>query len=70
MSGDPAVVEEAKNVPAALSSSVAVKLTSFWPDNIQTWLIQFKSQFRLKGVTCSQTKFDYVVQPMSLSDVV
>ena len=37
----------------------------FWPNNIETWLIQSKSQFRLKGVTVSQTKFDHVVQSMS-----
>ena len=66
MPGDPAVVEEAKRVPAILSATdllniVAVKLPPFWPDNIETWLIQLESQFRLKGVVCSQTKFDYVV---------
>ena len=45
MSGDPAVVEEVGIVPAALSAAnlltaVAVKLPSFWPYNIETWLIQ------------------------------
>ena len=66
MPGDPAVDEEAKNVPDALSdtvllAAVTVKLPPFWPDNIETWLIQSESQFSLKGVTCSQTKFDYVL---------
>ena len=75
MPGDPAVVEEADRVPAILSAAhlliaVAVKLPLFWPDNIETWLIQSKSQFRLKGVMCIQTKFDYVVQAMSQSDAV
>ena len=46
----------------------AVKLPPFCPDNIQTWLIQ--SQFRLMGVTASQTKFDYVVQSMSQNNAV
>ena len=41
----------------------------FWPDNIETWLVQSESQFRLKGVSASQTKFDYVVQSMSQTDV-
>ena len=73
MSGDPAVIEEVKSVPAELSATnlhaaITVKLPPFWPVNIQTWLIQSKSQFCLKGVTCSQTKFDYVVQAMSQSD--
>ena len=70
MPRDPAVFEEAENVLAALSitnllAAFAFKLPSFWPDNIQTWLIQSKLQFHLKGVTCSQTKFDFVVQAMS-----
>ena len=33
-------------------------------------MIQSESQFRLKGVTGSQTKFDHVVQSMSQTDVV
>ena len=75
MPGDPAVVKEAKIVPVVLSAAnllnaVAVKLPPFWPDNIQTWLIQSQSQFHLKGATCSQTKFDCVVQVMSQSEVV
>ena len=41
--------------------AVAVKLPPFWPDNIKTWLVQAESQFRLKGVITSQTKFDYMV---------
>ena len=47
--------------------AVAAKLPPFCPDNTETWLIQSESQFRLKGVTCSQTKFDYMVQAMSQS---
>ena len=75
MPGDPAIVKEAERVPTVLSATdllntVAVKLPPFWPDNIKTWLIQSDSQFRLKGVVCSQTKFDYVVQAMSQSDTV
>ena len=57
MPGDPAVIEEVENVPATLSAAdlhaaVSVKLPPFWPDNIKTWLIQSKTQFCLKGVTC------------------
>ena len=76
MPGNPAVVKEAERVPAVLSATdllntVAVKLPPFWPDNIETWLIlSSESQFRIKEVTCSQTKFDYVVQAMSQSDAV
>ena len=68
MPGDPAALDDRVEGPiltaADLLHSVAVKLPPFWPDNIETWLIQSESQFRLKGVTVSQTKFDYVVQSM------
>ena len=47
-----------------------MKPLPFWPDNIETWLIQSESQFRLKGVTSSLTKFDYVVQAISQSNAV
>ena len=50
--------------------AVAVKIPPFWPDNIKTWLVQAESQFRLKGVITSQTKFDYMVQSISQTDAV
>ena len=50
--------------------AVAVKLPPFWPDNIDVWFAQVESQFRIKGVSSQQTKFDYVVQAMSQSDMV
>ena len=51
----------------ALSASnllmvVALKLPLFWPENIETWFVEAKSQFQLKGVVVSQTKFDYFGQ--------
>ena len=75
MPRDPAVLKKAENVPTALSATdlltaIAFKLPPFWPDNIKTWLVQPKSHFRLKGVTCSQTKFDYVVQGVSQFEAV
>ena len=72
MPGDPAALDDRAEglvlTAADLLHSVAVKLPPFWPDNIETWLIQSESQFRLKGVTVSQTKFDHVVQSMSQQD--
>ena len=73
MPGDPAVLKDPEDVSAVLSvldllAAVTVKLPPVWLDNIETWLVQSESQFHLKGVTCSQTKCDYVVQAMSQSD--
>ena len=67
MPGDPGVIE---GVPSSLSTTdllnaVAVKLPPLWPDNIEMWFVQAESQFRLKGVVVSQTKFDYCIQSMS-----
>ena len=74
MPGDPAALDgraEGLVLTAAdLLNSVAVKLPPFWPDNIETWLIQSESQFHLKGVMVSQTKFDLVVLSMSQQDAV
>ena len=74
MPGDPAVLDKRPKglvlTAADLLNTVAVKLLPFWLDNIETWLIQSKSQFRLKGVTVSQTKFDHVIQSMSQNNTV
>ena len=72
MPGDPAFLNGAPAVLTAadLLMNVAVELPPFQPDNIETWFVRTKSQFRLKGVTVSQNKFDYVVQSMSQNDAV
>ena len=72
MPGNLAILGEAASVltSADLLNAVAVKLPPFWPDNIETWLVQAESQFHLKGVTSSQTKFDYFVQSMSQTDTI
>ena len=74
MPGDPAVLNERPEglvlTAGDLLITIAVKLLPFWPYNIETWLIQSESQFRLKGVTVSQTKFDHVVQSMSQNNAV
>ena len=66
MPGDPAPLKGVPTIftPADLLNVVAVKLPPFWPETNKTWIVQSESQFRLKGVTSSQTKFDYCVQSM------
>ena len=72
MPGNPTVLGDTAMAlnAAVLLNAVAVKLPPFWPDNIETWLVQAESQFHLKGVTSSQTKFDYFVQSMSQTDTI
>ena len=54
MPGDPAIHDKAPAIltNADLLMAVAVKLPPFWPNNIEAWLVQTKSQLHLKGVTC------------------
>ena len=44
MPGDPAVLEDSEDVPVLsttnLLTAIAVKLPTFYPDNINTWLVQ------------------------------
>ena len=63
-------IGDAALTAADLLNAFDVKLPPFWLDNIETWLVQSGSQFRLKGVAQSQTKFGYCVQSMSLGDSV
>ena len=57
MPGDPVVLNKRPEglvlTAADLLNTITIKLPPFWPDNIETWLIQSKSQFHLKGVTVS-----------------
>ena len=50
--------------------AVSVKLPPFWPDNIEAWFSQIESQFRTKKIIAELTKFDYVVQALSQTEVV
>ena len=48
--------------------AVALKLPEFWADNAQVWFAQTETQFAIKGVTSSLTKFYYCVKALGRSD--
>mgnify|MGYP001554901302 CR=1 FL=1 len=42
-------------------NAVALKLPTFWADQVQTWFAQAEAQFLLRGITQDETKFAHVV---------
>ena len=51
----------APEVISALVAPVAFKLPEFWPQSTELWFSRAEAQFRLKGITVEQTKFDHVI---------
>ena len=45
---------------------VFVKVPAFWPDLAKAWFIQTQTQFALKEVIASSTKFYYCVSSFNL----
>ena len=49
--------------------AVALKLPPFWPDSCESWFINAESQFHLKNITSSVTKFHYVVASLPQNEI-
>lgn len=45
--------------------SAALKLPQFWSSRPDLWFIQVETQFRMKGITSSNTKYDYLISSMT-----
>ena len=73
MPGDPALTVDTANLyKASLSShlyAVALKLPVFWPDSCESWFINAESQFHLKNITTSSTKFHHVVASLPQKEI-
>ena len=48
--------------PAAVIATVSPKLPDFWPHAAAVWNSQIEAQFRVAGITRSQTMYDLAVQ--------
>ena len=55
----PGHVDEADTLPpnVPMANNMAMKLPAFWPDAAEVWFAQADSQFAIKTVTLSKTKF-------------
>lgn len=43
------------------ASKVSVKLPPFWTDKPEMWFYQVEAQFKISGITCEDTQFNYLV---------
>ena len=70
---DPTLAEGTVNqADSTLSShlyAVALKLPVFWPDSCESWFINAESQFHLKSIPSSITKFHHVVASLPQKEI-
>ena len=73
MPGDSVLAADDVNQSEPSQSShlyaVALKLPVFWPDSCESWFINAESQFHLKGITSSVTKFHHVVASLPQNEI-
>ena len=68
MPGDPTLAAGTVNQADSLSA-VSLKLPVFWPDSCESWFINAESQFHLKNITSSVTKFHHVVASLPQNEI-
>jgi hypothetical protein len=49
---------------------IAVKLPEFWTKELELWFMQAETTFRRAKITCSHTKYDYVLQRLPMDVLV
>ncbi|XP_023348728.1 uncharacterized protein LOC111717460 [Eurytemora carolleeae] len=73
MPGDPTLatgtVNQAESTQSSHLYAVALKLPVFWPDSCESWFINAESQFHLKNITASSTKFHHVVASLPQKEI-
>ena len=62
-------VNQLDSYPSSHLYAVALKLPVFWPDSCESWFINAESQFHLKNITSSTTKFHHVVASLPQKEI-
>jgi hypothetical protein len=57
------------DMPPAVNH-IAVKLPDFWAKEPELWFMQAETTFRRAKITCSLTKYDYVLQRLPMDVLV
>ena len=68
--GNNGVTPPAPPIPAATdpvqqTSLISIKIPPFWNNRPDLWFLQIETQFRLKNITASNTKYDYLVASLN-----
>lgn len=56
---------EAPIVLSQQTSLISIKIPPFWNNRPDLWFLQIETQFRLKNITASNTKYDYLVASLN-----
>ena len=62
-------VHQSDSTPFSHLYTVALKLPVFWSDSCESWFINAESQFHLKNITSSITKFHHVVASLPQKEI-
>lgn len=56
---------EASAIFSQQTSLISIKIPPFWNNRPDLWFLQIETQFRLKNITASNTKYDYLVASLN-----
>lgn len=50
-----------QNSGSAEASKVSIKIPPFWTEKPEMWFVTIEAQFKIAGITCDETKFNYLI---------
>lgn len=52
-------------VEAGRVAVITMKLSLFWPSDLEVWFVQIEAQFSTIGITAHKTKFVFIVSSLT-----